>query len=111
MGKFNGMDFKLNKINKHASKEEVKSFLSALTDEDFNGNNGCDYFIEKNINNKTILLSELDSHMLDFESKTNLNDFINTVLNDNYSNSYYCDFKCETIEMNDFIIVAFASLH
>ena len=106
---YNGL--KMEEISKFATKEEVKNLLSKMTDEDFNGNNGEDYFIEVDVNGELKSMSYLDSWMTKYEAYDSLKKFIYDVLNSNYSDSYYADSDIEIREVQDTLIVACASAY
>jgi hypothetical protein len=91
--------------------EDIREALADLTDEDFNGNNGEDYYsvIETEIGNMSI--SRLDysftkakNEMID-PSKV---DLIRRVLEDNYADAYYKDESIEIHEVDKSIFVSIA---
>lgn len=106
---YNGL--RMEEISKYATREEVKNLLSKMTDEDFNGNNGEDYFVEVNIDGKLQNMSNLDYWMTKFESYENLKDFIYDVLESNYSDLYYTNHDIEIKEIHDTLVLACASAY
>ena len=109
MGKAHFGGLQMDVLSKNASKEDVKKFLINLTDEDFNGNNGEDYFTEAIIDGKTQLISRLDNCMLDINNYNNLEDFIAYVLKCNYEDGYYTEYSYEIKTLDDNIVVALAT--
>lgn len=77
-------------IGEDISCEELKSKLSNLTSDKFNGKAGKEYFNDVFIGNKMFKLSGLDTYMIDFNpdecacSRLNyIADFIKTIFFDN----------------------------
>lgn len=90
-------------ISTNATKEDVENFLKKITDEDFNGKNGDDYYIEVNGTE----MSKLNAHMLNFKAGCDdweLVEFIEKVLKNNYSDGYYVDSKIEVFQVENSIV-------
>lgn len=105
---------KTGKINAYATKQEMHDFLSKLTDEDFNGNNGEDYFIEIETSTGPKLISRLESCMRNYDVEKSIKEkmnFISSVIEANYSSdSYYKDYDISIDNINDHIVVSIAIL-
>ena len=95
----------LETINKNAGANDVKNLLARLTDEDFNGNNGEDYYIRDD----GCFMSKLDHWMRRFDEYKTLEAFIRDVLVDNYSDPYYYDYDIKIKDMGNTLAVACAS--
>lgn len=80
--------------------ENIKKAIKNLTDEDFNGNNGEDYYTSIKINNDEVSMSELDAEWLsvtagksDDEIINNACSIIERIVSSNYEEeTYYEDF-------------------
>lgn len=106
---YNGL--KVEEISEKATKDEVRMLLAKMTDEDFNGNNGKDYYVEEIIDGKVQLMSSLDSCMMKFEEYDNIEDFIEYVLDCNYSESYYTNYDVVIKNIADTLVVSLASAY
>lgn len=95
----------LETINKNAGANDVKNLLARLTDEDFNGNNGEDYYIRDD----GYFMSKLDHWMRRLDEYKTLEAFIRDVLVDNYSDPYYYDYDIKIKDMGNTLAVACAS--
>lgn len=85
--------------------EEFKEKLESLCDEDYNGNNGEEYFIDIN----GTLISQFDAIWNDLINKGYTYEYvIENILNDNYNNSYYTKYKLEITKINHYIVVSLA---
>lgn len=104
---YNGLN--MEQISRYANKEEVQKLLSKMTDEDFNGNNGEEYFIDFEINGKVKNMSNLDFWMTKFDSYKTLKEFIFDVLESNYSDAYYTNYDVKIEEVQDTLVVACSS--
>lgn len=90
--------------------DKLKDILHDLTDEDFNGNNGEDYFIPVTENGNEVLKSRLDASWdlaLEKYSKDDFTNILNYVITDayTYDTGYYRDYSLDVIETNDTIFV------
>lgn len=108
------LNHKTRKIYAYATKEEMHKFLANLTDEDFNGNNGEDYFIEIETSDGPKLVSVLESCMRNYDVEKSIKEkmnFISSVIEANYSSdSYYRDYDINVDNINDYIIASVAIL-
>ena len=94
------LTLKVETVKYNEDKEYLKGVLHHLTDDDFNGNNGQEYFQEDNNGN---LRSRLD---ISFEK--NWNDasvtptqLIERVLSNNYNDNCYSQFSVNTTVIGD----------
>ena len=93
--------FEMLKVKENYTKEEVKEFLSKLTDDDFNGSNGeC--------------LLENGESFLDWSMKkmglyeNDIKGFIKFVLANAYGEGYYEQVLIKITQVDSFIIVSMA---
>lgn len=108
------LNHKTGKVYAYATKEEMHKFLASLTDEDFNGNNGEDYFEEVETPTGPKLMSALDKCMKDYNVEKSIQDkkkFIFSVIDSNYiCASCYKDHDINVDNINDYITVSVAIL-
>lgn len=114
-----GYDFSSQKeiINKEGlTLEKLKKIIHTMTDEDFNGNNGEDYFISVKENGKEISKSRLDyawDYALELKAKEDFVGILDYVLTEayTYDSYYYQDYSLEIIETPDkiFVIISYMS--
>lgn len=62
--RINSNDLKMEQLSKFASKEEIRKMLSDMTDNDFNGYNGREYYTNVEINGELKEMSKLDFWMV-----------------------------------------------
>lgn len=112
-------DKQVSILKKDLSAENLKKVIAELTDEDFNGNNGEDYFTEIEVDGELVSMSFLDASWLDMtEGKTeeeiinNACYIIETIVSDNYDDEeYYEDFIVRAIETIDSIVCIVAYMY
>lgn len=79
------LGLKSYELSLNATNDEIKKCLHYLTDDDFNGTNGSDYFVEVEVDDDdTEFMSMLDSYMLRIDDFSELDDFIFHVLKSCY---------------------------
>lgn len=78
------LGFKSYELPLNASDDEIEKCLHYLTDNDFNGSNGSDYFVEVEIDGDFEFVSMLYSYMLRIDDFAKLDDFIFHVLKSCY---------------------------
>lgn len=94
---------KLKEYKYADGKEKLKELLAECCNNDFNGKNGEEYYIKKNVFGKEISMSELDSIWLDVKGLSE-KEIIYKVLKANYSNPYYSYYNIKVKEDKDKII-------
>jgi hypothetical protein len=90
-------------------KDDVKSFLEGITDEDYNGHNGPDYFTKLHTEFGDMLISRLEKAF--FKCKVegaSEEQTIRDILEDNYSDPYYRDSSVKVEKYQDCIFVSIA---
>lgn len=96
-------------ININASKEEVYNCLMYMTENRFNGTTGKKYLVPVKTDMGTVMMSELDRAMLLYNDNISVKDFINHVLNLNYSQKeYFNDYEIFMIEVYDTLVISVA---
>lgn len=91
--------------------EDVKEQLRSMTDNDFNGYNGEDYFIEAE---DGTLMSKLDKYWIDFNKdecsikEKSVENLIWYMLDKNYSEQYYDSVEIELTKVAGNIVVSLA---
>lgn len=90
---------------------KVKEILKDLCDEDFNGNNGEDYFVKDlDSNGNKILVSALEKTFSYATSKPETFDtfasIIKYVLEKNYGNDTYCDYNVHVVDTKESIVIS-----
>lgn len=99
------LNFKVARIGAGSTCEELIESLKEITDADYNGDNGSDYFTH-------------DSHLCDLEckvkalyNKVSTTELINAVIEDNYSNPYYANYEYHIEDsIDDYYLVVLASI-
>lgn len=112
------LNHKTGQIYGYATKKELYEFLANLTDEDFNGNNGEDYFIEIETSTGPKLVSKLEACFENYDEEYDeenevlyKKNFIFSVINSNYSSdNYYKDYDIVVDSILDIITVSVAIL-
>lgn len=89
-------------LPKDAEVSKIKEILSQLTDDEFNGNNGEEYYITF----ESKLMSKLDFYMKMYSKEIDLSDFVRRVCEDNYSDCCYQDFKVKIVEVENSLIIS-----
>lgn len=107
MSNYNGnLTLKVKVLKDCSDLKSLRNLLHDMTDEDYNGNNGKDYFMKDGKGN---LRSELD---IVFEKCLNKSmttkQTIEYILKDNYNNGYYEAYSIKTIVIDNIIIVSLA---
>lgn len=105
-------------LKKDLSTENIKNIIVELTDEDFNGNNGEDYFTTIEVDGELISMSHLDASWLDMTEGTTEEEIINnacsiieTIVSENYADGYYSGSIVRAIETIDSIVCIVAYMH
>ena len=107
----NNLIFKTMELDIEISRDELIKKLSEITDEDFNGNNGEEYYID----GKSELEYDLDN-LYDRGYNTNnihdLTQVVEYIIISCYGNEcYYKDLEYKTINIdNEKIIICFATI-
>ena len=104
--------------DKDLNSSSIKNAIKILTDEDFNGNNGKDYYTQIEIDGKLVSMSELDAMWLkETAGKTDeeiVNDvcvIIESIVSSNYEKYYYEDSIVRVIETNNSIVCIVACMY
>ena len=83
--------------------------LKDLTDEDYNGNNGPDYFVKLHTEFGDFLVSRLEKDFIRCRvQKKNRLETVQYILDSNYSDSYYREPSIEDSQYGDLIFVSVA---
>lgn len=93
-------------LNINATDVEIYNCLHYLTDEDFNGNNGSDYYMTFETPTGTKSMSRLEGAMMNLNEYNELGEFIEYVLADNYAlDPYYADYQVFTTVVYDTLVI------
>lgn len=106
-------------LKEDLSINSIKNIIKELTDEDFNGNNGEDYYTKVEIDGKIISMSKLDaawyyethgkSEKEIIEDACNI---IQSIVSSNYEDDYYYeDSFVRVIETSDSIVCVIVCMY
>lgn len=99
------LNMKSYELSLNADNHEIKKCLHYLTDDNFNGDNGSDCYVEIEIDDEVQLVSMLDNYMLRIDDFTELDEFIFHVLK-----SCYCEDSDEYEEYSIYIKAIYDTL-
>lgn len=88
-----------------ATKEELYNCLHHLTDEDYNGNNGEEYYMTFVTSKGTKRMSRLEGAMTHYDEYDSITEFIEFVIGDCYFDPYYKDFSLFTTEVYGSLVI------
>ena len=110
MGRALSLEQKSYTLKLNSTNEEIYNCLHFLTDEDFNGNNGTEYFTIMETPEGDKKISHLDASMMFIGGFTNLSEFIEDVIKKNYSDDYYSDYKLSIVTVYDSLVIVLSTL-
>lgn len=100
MNNIREIDFKVAHIEAGLECEDLIEALKKITDDDYNGNNGPEYYTyDENLSDLAAKVNKLYDHKNTYE-------IIDYVIRDNYQNPYYTDYKFHIEDMigDDYLV-------
>lgn len=93
-------------LSLNATEKEIYDCLHKLTDEDYNGNNGEDYYITFHTSTGIKRMARLEGAMTHLKEYNNLAEFIDYVVGDCYAlDPHYRDFSLFTTTVYDTLVI------
>lgn len=111
MGRSYNLKSELKVFKKEEGKEKLKQLLLECCDEDFNGNNGEEYFTTEIVDGEEVEMSNFDAVWMEVKNM-DMAQIIEHILNANYEEDWdYHDYKLDVIDREDEIIFNFSVIY
>lgn len=98
-------------LSLRANEKEIYDCLHELTDEDYNGNNGEEYYMTFHTSTGSKRIARLDEAMTHLNEYDELTEFIEFVIGDCYFDPYYEDFNLKITVVYDTIVIVLAYIN
>lgn len=93
-------------LSLNANEKEIYDCLHKLTDDDYNGDNGEEYYMTFHTATGSKRMARLEEAMTHLKEYDNLDEFIDYVIGDCYAlDTYYKDFSLFTTVVYDTLVI------